>query len=190
MKDVSKQTLEDLITFIYYGEVNVEHGNFDEFQKTAAALKIKGLNGILNHSKSSVGLDFTRATPVVHNGSQYQSTQTIRVHGHPGDGLKGVQKSANNIGDSADCWNELNYEPNHDEMNQNSVFGMETNADYSDDLDQKDYEQQWYDYGKSGYQENDNKTSDSKKMPAAKRAKRTNGKTNKISFFVFPNELS
>lgn len=178
MKDVSKQTLEDLITFIYYGEVNVEHGNLDEFQKTAAALKIKGL---ASHSNISFGPDFTRPTPVVHNGSQYQSTQTIQVHGQcPGDGLNFAPNSANNIGDSADCWNVLNREPNHDEMNQNNVFGMETNGDCSGDFDQNDYEQQWHDYGENGYQENDNKTSDCKKMPATKRAKRTNGKTNKI----------
>lgn len=44
MKDVSHQVLQDLITYIYNGQVNIEQDNLDEFLKTAKALKIKGLD--------------------------------------------------------------------------------------------------------------------------------------------------
>lgn len=43
MKDVSKQTLENLISFIYCGKVNIERDALADFFKTAKALQIKGI---------------------------------------------------------------------------------------------------------------------------------------------------
>lgn len=74
MKDVSKQTLEDLITFIYRGEVNVNQNDLEGFFNTAKSLKIKGLeNGNDAQSKSSC-----RSTPTK-NGFQYQSSRTVQI---------------------------------------------------------------------------------------------------------------
>lgn len=44
MKDVSSRNLQDLITFIYCGKVNINADDLNEFLKTAKALKIKGLD--------------------------------------------------------------------------------------------------------------------------------------------------
>lgn len=79
MKDVSKQTLEQLITFIYCGEVNVGKENVTEFLRTAKELKIKGFSdGYHEYSSGSRATDVTGTTPVF-NGRQYQSTQTSLV---------------------------------------------------------------------------------------------------------------
>lgn len=80
MKDVSKRTIEDLLTFIYRGEVNVNQSDLVVFLETAKALKIKGL----------IDESFTQAfdvrTPASNwsslapqNGFQYQSSQTVIV---------------------------------------------------------------------------------------------------------------
>lgn len=182
---MSKGTLEDLITFIYSGEVNVELRNLAEFQKTAEALKIKGLDGlVIKHSNSSFG---HVSTPVIYNGSQYQSTQTTQAYDHHSGGeFKDAQKPAHENGDSMNWDTESDNVPNQDEINEKNVFGIETNDDYySDDIGQQNYEQQCDDYDKNEFQENEHKTIDFKKpsAPAAKRAKRTNSKSNKVQFF-------
>lgn len=183
MKDVSKQTLEDLITFIYFGEVNVEQRNLDEFKKIVAALKIKGLDGLIIHSNRNIGPVSTRSTPVVHHGSQYQSTQITQVHWHAGDEFKGVQNSAHDNIDGFSDWADWNSGPNHDEMKKiGKELGTEKVDDYHycDDMDQQGFEQESDDYGENGFQENDNKSTNYKKHPIAKRAKRTNGNSNEI----------
>lgn len=43
MKDVSKHTLDNLISFIYYGEVNVQQEHEADFMNAAIALNIKCL---------------------------------------------------------------------------------------------------------------------------------------------------
>lgn len=77
MKDVSKQTLGDLIKFIYSGEVSVNQSDSEEFFNTARALEIKGLSDE-NHIKS---FDLqtpmsTWSTPAL-NRFQYQSSRTV-----------------------------------------------------------------------------------------------------------------
>lgn len=74
MADASKQTIEDLITFIYCGEVNVEQDNLQDFLKTANALQIKGLlNGYGECHSQTPTSNFSR--------SQYQSSRTSRING-------------------------------------------------------------------------------------------------------------
>lgn len=73
LKDVSKQTLEDLIKFIYSGEVNVNQKNVNEFLDAAKIFKIKGLFDDSDDNNTS------RWSSSAQNGSQHQSTQTIPV---------------------------------------------------------------------------------------------------------------
>lgn len=79
MKDISKQTLENLITFMYSGEVNIKQDELEEFLGTANALEIKGL-GYAKYSQSS-DLSAIRfeCSALADSRSQYQSTQTLRV---------------------------------------------------------------------------------------------------------------
>lgn len=76
MKDVSKQTLHDLITFIYNGAVDVEQHDFDDFLRTTKALEIKGLadSSVFEPQPSKP----TLATTPTYNGTQYQSSHTFR----------------------------------------------------------------------------------------------------------------
>lgn len=74
LKDVSKQTAEDLITYIYNGEVNVASECLANFLNVAKALNIKGLNGgSHSQSRESNSLKRTRSDDGS-NGIQYQST--------------------------------------------------------------------------------------------------------------------
>lgn len=79
MKDVSKQTLHDLMTFIYRGEVNVTRANLEHFLNTAKVLKIKGLTD----ECPSHAFEYQTSTPScstpAHNGCQFQSSHTIRI---------------------------------------------------------------------------------------------------------------
>lgn len=71
MKDVSRECLAELITFIYTGEVNVKECNLKDFLSIANALEIKGLA----YENSTQPADPLANT----NGLQYQSMQTLRV---------------------------------------------------------------------------------------------------------------
>lgn len=51
MKDVSKETMVQLVTFIYTGEVNVPPESMTEFLKTAEALKIKVMRVVMMEIK-------------------------------------------------------------------------------------------------------------------------------------------
>lgn len=72
LNDISKQTLDDLITFMYSGEVSVNQKNVDAFLDIAKAFKIKGLFDDSDENASR------QSSPVPH-GSQYRSTQTVPV---------------------------------------------------------------------------------------------------------------
>lgn len=80
LKDVSKETLEDLITFIYSGQVDVKQEHLEDFFQTAKALDIKGLTagGYANSDdmQPTVPNSFVKQT---FEGAQYQSTRTIPV---------------------------------------------------------------------------------------------------------------
>lgn len=79
--DIPKQVMDDLITFIYRGEVCVNQNNLDIFLKTAKSLQIKVLADQnyfkAYESKSSASI---RTLPAnLFNGSQYQSTRTVPI---------------------------------------------------------------------------------------------------------------
>lgn len=79
MTDVSKQTVENLITFIYCGEVKVPQENVDDFLKTAKALDIKGLaDGCYEQAFDSHASTLTWPAPA-YNRLQYQSSRTVHV---------------------------------------------------------------------------------------------------------------
>lgn len=79
MTDVSKQTIEDLITFIYCGKVKVPQANVDDFLKTAKAMKIKGLaNRCYEETFDSRASTSTWSAPA-YNRLQYHSSQTVQV---------------------------------------------------------------------------------------------------------------
>lgn len=79
LKNVSKETLEDLITFIYSGQVDVKHENLEEVLNTAKALNIKGLSDqSYAPFADSQPSTFNSSIPAT-EGVQYQSTHTIRV---------------------------------------------------------------------------------------------------------------
>lgn len=75
MKNVSKKTLDNLIKFIYTGQVNVAQHNLEEFFNTAKALEIKGLV-----DKSTVQGASSSSWPIRSNNNrlQFQSTRPIR----------------------------------------------------------------------------------------------------------------
>lgn len=77
MKDISKQTLDDLITFIYSGEVNLNQNNLENFLSTAKALQIKGL--IDDSYLYPFNAKASNSVWETNNGSQYQSTHTVRI---------------------------------------------------------------------------------------------------------------
>lgn len=79
MKDISKQILEDLITFIYSGKVDVKQENLAELLKTAKALEIKGLGDDSYATQLPIPQKELNSvwSPPVYDKSQFQSTQTV-----------------------------------------------------------------------------------------------------------------
>lgn len=96
MKGVSKQTMADLITFIYTGEVNVDSKSLADFLQTTKELKIKGLAGI-QEQKIKSGYN-----KPARNGVQFQTTQINNVQ---------RSKTANNNGNDSAYAYELPYQP-------------------------------------------------------------------------------
>lgn len=78
MKDISKQTIEDLIKFMYGGEVNVEQDDLQDFFMAANALQIKGLDDGFNKFHSQM---YQSSSIKPHKRLQYQSTQTNHFTG-------------------------------------------------------------------------------------------------------------
>lgn len=80
MKDVSKQTMDSLMTFMYKGEVDVKRDLLVDFMNTAQALKIKGLADD-NFSFKPSNQQQPSAVQSVHGAMQYQSSQVNRNYG-------------------------------------------------------------------------------------------------------------
>lgn len=77
MKDISKQTLQDLIKFIYSGEVYLNQSGLEEFINTAKALEIKGLTDEM--SSFDVQTSESKWSMPACSGFQYQSSRTVQV---------------------------------------------------------------------------------------------------------------
>lgn len=79
LKDIAKETVEELITFIYSGKVDVKHENLEDFLNVARALDIKGLTHEGCAQTSNVQPSISNCHTPAYNAEQYQSTHTIRV---------------------------------------------------------------------------------------------------------------
>lgn len=159
MKDVSKQTLEDLTTFIYHGEVNLNQDDLEVFFNTANALEIKGL---IDGSQTPKSLWFES----LQNGYQYQSSRTVQVgnsaplnyYQQPSDGLQ--QQDDFDCGEnnaSAEKGSELDNNQNDNMADGRSSTKRELNV--QDDQWNSNY------YGDNGVGQ----------VPKTKRAKFKNG---------------
>lgn len=118
MKDVSKQTLEDLIKFIYTGEANVAQDNLEEFFDTAKALEINGITDDGNIQGVSNSPSSARST---YNGLQFQSTQTIRYQS---------QSSTSSYERSSNVYQELDsFDQNRSNEKEENAHGFVGNFD-------------------------------------------------------------
>lgn len=100
LKDVSKRTAEDLIKYLYNGEVKIESKNLNDFLHAANTLEIKGLTDI-NHSQQSDSFDASQSRSSSSlDGIQYQSTHS----NHP----LASTSSLNEINSNPTCSNGLN----------------------------------------------------------------------------------
>lgn len=79
MKDVSKQTLHDLMTYIYRGEIDVTQANLEDFFITAKALEIKGLIAECPSNAFECQTSTPSWSTSAYNGYQYQASRTILV---------------------------------------------------------------------------------------------------------------
>lgn len=83
LKDISRQTMENLITFMYTGEVNVPPESLTEFLQTADALKIKGL-AANNRSQTSTDMpelsSYSFLNAPEHVVRQHQTCQINPMH--------------------------------------------------------------------------------------------------------------
>lgn len=83
MKDVSKQTMDSLMTFMYKGEVDVKRDLLVDFMNTAQALKIKGLaddnfSFKPSNQQQQSAVQSVQYGAAVHGAMQYQSSQLNR----------------------------------------------------------------------------------------------------------------
>lgn len=191
MKDVSKDILEDLITFIYHGEVRVNQNNLEAFFKTAKALEIRGLAdrncSQLLEPKCSASIRTSLANPF--NGSQYQSTRTIPIQNSVNEKVypESSQSFTGTFFSSPES--ALCEQPKSDyKQCENSAYGRTDDANY-------DYDCSDYDMGSNNTLMNQhtqdiqwNNSDENEKVDVpqkssvtkVKRTKRTNGKQYKF----------
>lgn len=165
MKDVSKQTLESLITFIYCGEVSVKQEHWEEFHNTAKALEIKGLaDGTCAKSLCFPAPKSTGSPP-----SQYQLNRTAQI-GNPTPSNY-YQRSSNGYQQQDD----FNYGENNESAEKSNELGNHYDDTVTDDSSMKHQldaqDNQW----DSNYYDNQSDGGDKKpaaaNVPKAKRAK-------------------
>lgn len=147
MKGVSKQTMADLMTFIYTGEVNVDSNSLADFLQSSKELEIKGLSGIM-YQQSSVQVQPMQSSydKPGRNGEQFQTTRINSVQ---------CSKTANKDTDSANAYefpyqphsngstiygNDFNSEHSSRFGDEKSSFGMETNGDENNACDSNNYD--------------------------------------------------
>lgn len=174
MKDVSKQTIEDLITFIYCGEVKVAQENVDDFLQTAAALKIKGLaDGCYEQADDSRASTSTWSA-AAYNRLQYQSSRTVQIPKSANH--KVAHSSYNAFQNDFEHENSESFNENIEDMDTNINIGSYVNYMNNDDFSVnqkfKIGNDQWDTDSKNGFDETPTTATASK----AKRSKRNVGK--------------
>lgn len=140
LKDVSKQTLESLITFIYRGEVSVEQGHWNEFHNIAKALKIKGLAD----DTRAKSLYFPAPKTTWSPPSQYQSTRTVQI-GNIATPSNYYHQSSNGYQQEDD----INYGDNDDNMDDSSMK-------HQLDVQDNQWDSNYYDNGADHNETNEN----------------------------------
>lgn len=174
MKDVSKQTLEHLIKFIYTGEVNVAQDNLKEFVDTVKALEIKGLvdDGYVQDVSNSPW-SAPQSAQSKYNELQYQSTQTIRNQS---------QTPASDYERSPNVypgWDDFVQKSSNETEENGHDFASNFDGNLLDDgtrsMDQsfQSYDHQW---NADNYDNQSGGTPTKTKPPQAKRVKRVVGK--------------
>lgn len=151
MKGVSTQTMADLMTFIYNGEVNVDSNSLADFLQSAKELEITGLSDIV-YQQSSVQVQPMRSSSYDESGrhgEQFQTTRINSVH------RVHCSKTAKKDTDSADAYefpyqlhsngstirgNDFNSEHSSRFGDETRSFGMETNGDENYGCDSNNYD--------------------------------------------------
>lgn len=80
LKDISQKTMQDLITFIYTGRVNVKQEDLNEFLQTADALKINGLFGDNATQTDTDDQKLSTLNELKYVEKQYQTSQINQIH--------------------------------------------------------------------------------------------------------------
>lgn len=94
LKDISKQTIIDLITYIYCGEVNVKQECFDSFMNAAQALNIKGLNESNGFQSLDSQPSVSTSIEQTFSESSYPTPNLNHRFGSTGVQCQSVQRSA------------------------------------------------------------------------------------------------
>lgn len=185
LKDVPKQTLYDLMKYIYCGEVNVMREHLDEFLNTAKSLQIKGLiddqNLQFSEQCQSTNLSFpaTEMPPKpATRGFQYQSTSAAFRAAPP----------TNMNTTSFSIYPAPNVYGHQRATNGGNVPETKVDTHISDENCDKD---QFYDVKsdlapeqvKNGPAKSIKRTAAHTGAPTRKRVKRNDGKTDSLSIF-------
>lgn len=167
MKDVSKQTMESLMSFMYKGEVDVKRDLLLDFMNTAQALKIKGLADDRFSFKSG-------------NQQQQQPTQSVQheaVHG-------AIQYQSSNVNrnNSAAMTHQNQPATIHEQrsMNENHLTAVKM----SSDLGTNPYAMKKLNNGDRGYGLDKDYESDDDQANGNGNAKYKNGSSNGQQVFA------
>lgn len=199
LKDVSKQTADDLITYIYNGEVHVASDCLADFMSIAKALDIKGLNG----NSLPQPREFTDANHIWPNtafsGMQYQSSHINQHFGSTSslNQTKPVQVESTESNYFQSSMDEYGGDEDFDYGNPNEMtanaYNMETSSYRNDEyaasgsysMKQAD-DASFVEWG--GEDESESQSVqhvNDTKAPTAKRSKRNVGKFYFIDIFQF-----
>lgn len=114
LANVSASILEDLITFIYLGEVNVRRENLGELLKTGQLLNIKGLANVESKSKSSKKSQLNSRTIIKNDDPMIVQTTPDAVNQEP-------EPIASSSNDFAEKSSDKGLKPNVHEVNNNYI---------------------------------------------------------------------
>lgn len=203
MNDVPKETVEDLITYMYNGQVEIQQELLADFLKNAKSLEIEGIsensyqqtigqdqpvssnwNNHSNHGRmqyQTTQINRVETSKMVHNenstiiasGSAYQ-TNTNKSNHRPYQYSNGSNFSDDLNGSTYDAYESNGYNGNDSDLN----FGME--SVYCDASMNQDYDGgnvQWdHEYEDNGqeFYENQDVAANTSGAPVTKRARHTN----------------
>lgn len=131
MKDVSKETMAELIKYMYTGEVQVEQDTLNDFLNAAKSLAIKGAtdDSFLEQRSSS----FSIRNQSTHDIIEYRSSQINRVYGSSDDTYGNSRQPAIN---KTQYENDYDYDHSNDgqentDNGMNNGYNSDSYADYT-----------------------------------------------------------